>query len=982
LTFSIAIIENNNRKKWQNDLSFFFFCYDMDNMEELHFTADQPAPFTTMGWFTFLRTYARRHNENDPNSTVESWPECLNRIINSCNTQLNVGFTKEEAKEVFDLLYNLKCSVAGRFMWQLGTRTVGKLGLPSLQNCAALVVDEPVRPFTWTMNFLMLGAGVGYRILPEDVEKLPVVKEAKIIRQDDKDADFIVPDSREGWVKLLAKVLKAHFYSGRGFTYSCMLLRSKGAPIKGFGGLASGPESLCSGMDKISNVLNKRAGQKIRPVDALDIMNIIGELVVSGNVRRCLPAGSLVHTKNGLCPIESIKVGMEVFTTMGYKPVVNVFDQGVQNIVRIRTNTGWFDCTKNHRMAINVHGKKVWTTASELRKGDIMWTTLDPVPVQSSIQTWPKHPDDVHPPTLKGKTQDKLNSIAWFLGVLHATWMNSGTFLCYLSYPTREDDSFLGRLEQHWNKWGSTTELVGDMDECRAVLAHNQAVKAYLSEILDTPHPSIVWANTVSFRLNYLLGVYQACNNCVKRADYARSLATLYLSCGRFARIRTSQHPDRYYLETPCKPERSVVEEITFAGPCHTYDIEVSEAHEFFCHGYLTHNSAQIALGDCKDKLYLQAKRWDLGNIPNWRAFSNNSVICNDINEIIDNEQFWDGYRGNGEPYGLINIKLHQSCGRLGETQYPDPDVVAVNPCSEQSLCDMETCCLAELYLPNISDKNELYKCARYMYRICKHSLTLPCVDSSETEAIVHKNMRMGIGVTGYLQATEEQRSWLKDCYTMLREYDAMYSAEKGWPRSIKLTTVKPAGTLSLLGNCTPGVHPGYARYYIRRIRVAAESALVALARRHNYPVEYVVRFDGTNDHSTVVVSFPCSLPNNAVLACNCTAVDQLEWVKKIQTEWSDNSVSVTVYYRKEELPAIKSWLKENYNNSIKSVSFLLHSDHGFKQAPLEEITKEQYEQLSAQCQPIRDFTGVCYTEENPDLIRQLECSGGVCPLK
>lgn len=239
-------------------------------------------PFDTMGLFTFLRTYARRHDETDPTSTVETWGETLTRVVNACNNQLKVGFTEEEKKELFGLLYNLKCSVAGRFLWQLGTNTVDKLGIPSLQNCAFCVVDEPIRPYTWAMNFLMLGAGVGYRILPEDVDKLPIVKHAVITRLDTKDADFIVPDSREGWVKLLGKVLKAHFYSGKDFTFSCTLLRSKGAPIKSFGGIASGPDVLCDGMEKISAVLNKRAGLKMRPIDALDVMNIIGMIVVSG----------------------------------------------------------------------------------------------------------------------------------------------------------------------------------------------------------------------------------------------------------------------------------------------------------------------------------------------------------------------------------------------------------------------------------------------------------------------------------------------------------------------------------------------------------------------------------------------------------------------------------------------------------------------------------------------------------------------------
>ena len=109
--------------------------------------------------------------------------------------------------------------------------------------------------------------------------------------------------------------------------------------------------------------------------------------------------------------------------------------------------------------------------------------------------------------------------------------------------------------------------------------------------------------------------------------------------------------------------------------------------------------SAQIAIGDYDDIQYLEAKRWDLG-IPNWRAMSNNSVVCNDITLLP--EQFWEGYNGNGEPYGLINLKLSREIGRTGDTSYPDPDVAGYNPCAEQSLAPFETCCLAEIHLPNI----------------------------------------------------------------------------------------------------------------------------------------------------------------------------------------------------------------------------------------------------------------------------------------
>jgi ribonucleoside-triphosphate reductase len=631
------------------------------------------TPWSSIGYITYKRTYARRLNENDANSATEEFKDTVGRVVNAANNQLGCGFDAEEQARLEKYLLELKGTVAGRFLWQLGTSTVDRLGLASLQNCAFTVVDDPVRPFTWAMDLLMLGSGVGYNIQRKNVEKLPIVNVhfTSPFRLDTADADFIVPDSREGWVKLLGKTLKAAFLSDKpgSFSYSTINIRGKGAPIKGFGGTASGAEILCQGIAQISDVLTKRAGKKIRPVDALDIMNIIGSIVVAGNVRR----------------------------------------------------------------------------------------------------------------------------------------------------------------------------------------------------------------------------------------------------------------------------------------------------------------SAQIAIGDPDDVEYLLAKRWDMGNIPSWRAMSNNSVVCNDINDL--HEYFWDGYEGKGEPYGLINLRLSRKEGRLGDTAYPDPDVQGYNPCAEQSLANFETCCLAEIYLPNVTSFDEFVDIATLLYRINKHSLNLPC-HLPETEAIVHKNMRMGIGVTGYLQATEEQKGWLAEAYKKLRVYDQWYSAKNEFNKSIKLTTVKPSGTLSLLPGVTPGAHPGYSQHMIRRIRIASNHPLVDVCRQNGYDVEYQLNFDGSEDHSTVVVSFPFAFPEGTRLAAEMTAIDQLEVVKRLQKDWSDNSVSCTIYYRKEELPEIRKYLKKNYKNNHKSLSFLLHSEHGFKQAPLEEITQDEYEEL------VGRTTLITHIDEANIGLDEDECATGACPIR
>ena len=631
-------------------------------------------PWSSVGYLTYKRTYSRRLNETDINSPTEEFTDTIKRVVNATNDQLGCNFTAEEQARLTKHFLELKGSVAGRFLWQLGTNTVDKLGLASLQNCAFTVVDKPVEPFTWAMDLLMLGSGVGYNIQKKNVDKLPEVNAnfKAPTRTDTSDANFIVPDSREGWVALLGKTLKAAFLAHRSgnqtFTFSTQLIRSKGAPIKGFGGTASGPEDLVWGIGKISEILTRRAGRKLRPIDCLDIMNIIGAVVVAGNVRR----------------------------------------------------------------------------------------------------------------------------------------------------------------------------------------------------------------------------------------------------------------------------------------------------------------SAQIAIGDPDDVEFLLAKRWDMGNIPSWRAMSNNSVVCNDIEDL--HEFFWDGYEGKGEPYGLINLRLSRKIGRLGDTQYPDPDVQGYNPCAEQSLADKETCCLAEIFLPNITSKEELMDVATLLYRINKHSLALPCHLES-TQTIVNKNMRMGIGITGVLESTKEQLEWLKDTYTHLRRFDEDYSDQHGFNRSIKLTTIKPSGTLSLLPGVTPGCHPAYARHMIRRIRISANHPLVQTCRDHGYPVEYQQNFDGSLDHSTVVVSFPFRHSEVATLASEVDALDQLDTVRWLQENWSDNSVSCTVYYKKEELPEIKKYLKKHYKHSHKSLSFLLHSEHGFKQAPLEEITEEQYDALVSSTRLITQVAEATIGLDE-------ECATGACPIR
>ena len=244
-------------------------------------TKQAPWGFNGMGEIVFLRTYSRK-KENGNN---ETWVETLQRVINGA-IEVGVDYTQEEAEALFDHCFNLRCSFSGRSLWQLGTPLVQKLNATSLNNCYFTNIEK-IEDFELLFEYLMLGGGVGFSVERSKIHDLPKIKlGVTITHERSNDADIIVPDSRQGWKRLLHAVLKSYFDTGKSFSYSTVLIREYGAPLKTFGGTASGPGALIEGIADIAKVMQNREGKKLRSIDVLDICNIIGRIVVSGSSRR------------------------------------------------------------------------------------------------------------------------------------------------------------------------------------------------------------------------------------------------------------------------------------------------------------------------------------------------------------------------------------------------------------------------------------------------------------------------------------------------------------------------------------------------------------------------------------------------------------------------------------------------------------------------------------------------------------------------
>jgi adenosylcobalamin-dependent ribonucleoside-triphosphate reductase len=329
----------------------------------------------------------------------------------------------------------------------------------------------------------------------------------------------------------------------------------------------------------------------------------------------------------------------------------------------------------------------------------------------------------------------------------------------------------------------------------------------------------------------------------------------------------------------------------------------------------------------------------------------------------------------NGEP-GVVWLDNAQKYSRInGQPDYKDKKAKGVNPCGEQTLESFELCCLVETF-PSRHDSYEEYEeTLKYAYLYAK-SVTLENTHWGVTNAVMGKNRRIGTSQSGIIDAfvrhgRKNMLDWCEKGYNYLKNLDETYSDWLCTPKSIKITSVKPSGTVSLLPGVSPGIHYPHSKYYIRRMRIATNHKdLIPILEEAGYHIEKDVY-----SPNTVVVEFPIKEKFFERSKNDVSLWEQLENAAMYQKHWSDNQVSITVTFKKEEVKDIKYAL-ECYESRLKSVSMLPISEHGYEQAPYEEITEEKYKEMVACIKPLNLKT---ITTQG---IGEEGCTTDACELK
>ena len=388
--------------------------------------------------------------------------------------------------------------------------------------------------------------------------------------------------------------------------------------------------------------------------------------------------------------------------------------------------------------------------------------------------------------------------------------------------------------------------------------------------------------------------------------------------------------------------------------------------------------SAELLMGRLDDKDFLELKNYEKNPERMTHGWmSNNSVevsVGQDLTPIID------GIARNGEP-GVIWMDVSRKFGRLVDLENnKDWRIAGYNPCAEQSLESYECCTLVETYLNRHNDIEDFKRTLKFAYLYAK-TVTLIPTHWQETNAIMQRNRRIGTSISGVANFADNNgwsqlRQWMDEGYKVIRGYDNTYSEWLGIRESIKMTTVKPSGTVSILAGESPGVHwASGGKHFLRAIRFANSDPMLPLFKMAQYRVEPAAE----SPETTSVVFFP--VETNAKRAeKDVTIYEKVALAAAAQRYWSDNSVSVTVTFDAEKEAENIEPVLHMYDGQLKTISFLPMGNHVYPQMPYTQITAKEYEEAKMTLFPI-DFSGV-YAGMASDAIGEAYCTTDACEVK
>jgi len=397
--------------------------------------------------------------------------------------------------------------------------------------------------------------------------------------------------------------------------------------------------------------------------------------------------------------------------------------------------------------------------------------------------------------------------------------------------------------------------------------------------------------------------------------------------------------------------------------------------------------SALISLSDLDDQELRTAKQGQFYSVHPERTMANNSAVYNERPSATDFMEEWLALAksGTGER-GIFNRGSLQR--QLPERRWKvfkkDAGTSGTNPCGEIVLKSKQFCNLSEVIARHEDTEKTLLRKARLAAILGTYQSTLTDFPylSKEWKQHCEEERLLGVSVTGqWDSAAAREDKVLRKLREEAVATNKKYATRFGVNASTCVTCVKPSGTVSQLVDASSGLHARHAKYYIRRIRIAASDSLFQMLKDQKVPYHPEVG-QSEGMANTYVIEFPVAAPKGAAVRRDLTAIQQLEYWKKVKTNFTEHNPSVTISVADGEWLGVSNWVYENWD-IIGGLSFLPRDEHAYTLAPYEEMTEEKYLELAKDFPEI-DFSQILLYEREDETqgSKELACVSGVCEIQ
>ena len=405
--------------------------------------------------------------------------------------------------------------------------------------------------------------------------------------------------------------------------------------------------------------------------------------------------------------------------------------------------------------------------------------------------------------------------------------------------------------------------------------------------------------------------------------------------------------------------------------------------------------TAMISLSDLDDADLRDAKKGQFYLAEPQRSVANNSAVYGTPPSSHELMEEWVALMksGSGER-GIFNrgslgntlpkrrAAYFKKVGFIGEGGIVHGSI-GTNPCGEIILQSKQFCNLSEIIARADDTHESLVRKARLASLLGTYQSTLTKFNyiSKEWQEHCEDERLLGVSVTGQWDSevarTPEALRAMRD---MAIKTNSVYAQRFGIKPSLSVTAVKPSGTVSQTFNCSSGIHPRHAQYYIRRVRISATDSLFSMLKDQGVP-HYPEVGQSAENATTYVLEFPVEAPHGSVFKEDFTALNQLEYWKIVKLNFTEHNPSATISVGEDEWIGAVDWIQKNWG-IIGGLSFLPRFDHVYRLAPYETIDKKRHDELVAAF-PRIDYSKLISYEhaDETEQKRELACIGGVCDI-